>query len=271
MTDQLITNHYGQSDLLVSFERAIGEIGKTPETITAAELAPADEFHIGGSPATEHLFDQLQFPESGHVLDVGCGIGGPARQAAKRCERVSGVDLTPEYVETGSAINTWLGLEDQIELSVGSALALEFPDASFDGGYMIHVGMNIENKPKLLAEVARVLAPGSTFGIYDIMRFADDELVFPVPWATDPSTSHVARPADYREAATDAGLVVIAENNRAEAAKAAFVQLAKQAGPSPLGLHLVMGATVGQKVKNMVANVNAGYIAPVELVLQRPE
>lgn len=271
MTDQLITDHYGQSELLISFERAIGEIGKTPETVTAAELAPADEFHIGGRPATEHLFDQLQFPESGHVLDLGCGIGGPARQAAKRCARVTGVDLTPEYVETGSAINTWLELGDQIELLVGSALALDFPDGSFDGGYMIHVGMNIEKKPKLLAEVARVLAPGATFGIYDVMRFGDGQLEFPVPWATDPSTSHVARPADYREAAAGAGLLVIAENNRAEAAKAAFAQLAKQAGPSPLGLHLVMGATVGEKVRNMVANVEAGLIAPVELVLSRPE
>lgn len=99
MTEQMVTDHYHQPELLNSFERAIGEIGKTPETVTAADLAPADEFHIGGQPATEHLLDQLQLPSSAHVLDVGCGIGGPARTAAARFDRVTGIDLTPSVLD----------------------------------------------------------------------------------------------------------------------------------------------------------------------------
>ena len=268
MTDQLLTDHYGQSDLLASFERAIDEIGKTPETITAAELAPADEFHIGGRPATEHLLDQLQLPSTAHLLDVGCGIGGPARTAAGRYRRVSGIDLTPDYVQTGNTLNRWLGLDQQVDLRVGSALSLPFDDASFDGAYMIHVGMNIEDKSQLLAEIFRALKPGGAFGIYDIMQLAEGELGFPMPWSTEPSTSHVAPLEAYRAAATGAGFTVEAENNRVEAAMTALARLGGQA-PTPLGLHLVMGPTVGAKVKNMVAAVSSGVAGPVELILRK--
>jgi ubiquinone/menaquinone biosynthesis C-methylase UbiE len=60
---------------------------------------------------------------------------------------------------------------------------MPFPDRSFDGAYMLHVGMNIEDKEKLASEVARVLRPGSVFGIYDVMRTGPGELAYPVPWA----------------------------------------------------------------------------------------
>ena len=96
-----------------------------------------------------------------------------------------------------------------------------------------------------------------------------DDFAFPVPWAADADTSHVAAPEVYRQAATDAGLVVVVENDRTENAKEFFAQAATRP-PSPIGLQLVMGPTVGEKVKNMVANLTAGRIAPVEMILQQP-
>lgn len=133
---------------------------------------------------------------------------------------------------------------------------------------MIHVGMNIADKSGLLTEVGRVLKPGGVFGIYDIVRLADGELTFPMPWATEATTSHVEPVERYRDAAAAAGLNVTAENNRVAQALAAFDRLGQQ-GPSPLGLHLVMGQTVGAKVKNMVAAVSGGTIGPVELILRK--
>lgn len=263
-----VIDHYGQPDLLSAIESALEQIGKTPETVTAGDLAPVDEFHIGGRPATVRLLDQLDFAADAHVLDVGCGIGGPARVAAARVGRISGFDLTPAYVETGNALNGWLGLQDTIDFRVGNATALEVDDATFDGGYQLHVGMNIEDKVGLLREVARVLKPGARFGMYDIMRLSDGELTFPVPWATEPSNSHVATPEQYRAAAAEAGLDIVTETDRSAEAKDAFQR--GPGGPSPLGLQFVMGPTVGEKVKNMVANVNGGVIAPVELILRRP-
>lgn len=271
MSDTAIADHYSQPELLTAIERAIGELGKTTETVTAADLAPADEFHTGGRPATERLLDQLELSPTDHLLDVGCGIGGPSRTAAARVDRVTGIDLTQAYVETGIGINRWLDLTDRIDLQVGSALDMPFEDERFDGGYMIHVGMNIEDKERLLQQIARVLRPGAPFAIYDVMAGNDEDLEFPMPWASEASTSHVVQPERYRQAAIAAGLEVVAENDRLEEAKQFLARVAGgQTAPSPLGLHLVMGPTVGDKVKNMVGNFQAGRIRPVELILRRP-
>lgn len=269
-SEAMVVGHYARSDLLTAITDALQEMGKTPETVTIDDLGPADEFHIGGRAATGHLLDQLELPAGSHLLDVGCGIGGPARFVSSRVDRITGIDLTPEYIETGNALNGWLGLADRIELRVGSALDIDVEDATFDGGYMIHVGMNIDDKSALLREVARVLRPGAMFGIYDVMRMTAGDLVHPVPWATEAATGHVAEPERYRQAATDAGLTVVSENNRREAAERFFEGAAARQNPSPLGLQLLMGPTVGEKVKNMVANIRSGLIAPVEMVLQRP-
>lgn len=276
---EAVIGHYSRPSLLDAVEQAVAATGKSPDTVTAADLAPADEFHIGGRPATAHLFDQLGFAASAHVLDVGCGIGGPARFASDRVRRVTGIDLTADYVATGKAINRWLGLEDVIELRIANALATGFPDASFDGGYMLHVGMNIEDKAALFAEVARVLRPGTLFGVYDVMRLSDGDPTYPVPWASEPDTSHLVEPERYREAAFAAGFTIVGEQDRSEQANEFFDRLAaagaaaegsgQASGPPPLGLHLVMGPTVGAKVANMVAGVRAGLIAPVELILRR--
>src|SRR5262249_10542157 len=142
-----------------------------------------DEFHIGGRKASADFLDQLSFNDQTKVLDVGCGLGGPARFVAHRYgSQVTGIDLTPEYVETRNRLCKWVGLAERISLHQGSALAMPFMEASFDGAYMMHVGMNIEDKETLASEVARVLRPGSVFGIYDVMRTGFGELAFPVPW-----------------------------------------------------------------------------------------
>ncbi|MEM9653419.1 MAG: class I SAM-dependent methyltransferase [Actinomycetota bacterium] len=268
-SDRMITDHYHQADLLARFEQAMGAIGKDRGTVTTADLAPADEFHVGGRPATEHLLDQLALPATAHVLDVGCGIGGPARFAADRFDRVTGVDLTAAYVAVGTELNRWLGYDDRIDLRHGSALDLPFADASFDGGYLLHVGMNIADKSRLLAEVHRTLKPGGGFAIYDIMRLVDGPVDFPLPWASEPETSHLATPDAYRKAAIDAGFTVTAENSRVSQARAAFERLQGQP-PGPLGLHLVMGQTIGEKVRNLTAAVTGGLVGPIELILYKP-
>ena len=76
-----------------------------------------------------------------------------------------------------------MGLEGAVSYQQGSALALPFAAEIFDGSYMMHVGMNIEEKATLFAKVRRVLKPAGVFGIYDVMREGDGDLSFPVPWA----------------------------------------------------------------------------------------
>ncbi|MDO6639913.1 class I SAM-dependent methyltransferase [Shewanella sp. 5_MG-2023] len=272
--DKSVSDHYLHGSLLEAIEAALPALGKTTENVTIEDLAPVDEFHIGGRLATDNLFDQLNFSEQGYIVDVGCGLGGAARYLASRYKnRVTGIDLTPEYIETGKALCSWLNLDEYITLEQGSALSMPFQDSSFDGGYMLHVGMNIDDKVSLFAEIFRVLKPGSTFGVYDIMRQNDGELIYPVPWATEGSTSKLSTPAQYKQAISDAGFEISKENNRRDFSLEFFKQQRAKTeangGPPPLGLHTLMQESTSNKIKNMVDNLANDLIAPVEIIIQK--
>ena len=273
-TPQNVTNHYTHGDLATAIRSGIESLGKKAESITVNDLAPVDEFHIGGRQASEDFLGQLDLSPEKQVLDVVCGLGGAARFVASRygC-RVTGIDLTPEYVETGNVLCGWVGLGNSISLHQGSALAMPFADRAFDRAYMLHVGMNIDDKPKLCSETSRVLRSGSFFGIYDVMRIGEGELTYPVPWATTAASSALATPAEYRAALQAAGFSVIAERNRRDFALAFFDQLraktAAAGGPPPLGLHILMGRNTPDKVQNMIQNISNGRIAPVELIARK--
>ncbi|GAB4188891.1 MAG: class I SAM-dependent methyltransferase [Wenzhouxiangellaceae bacterium] len=270
-TDEVISGHYSHGNLLQAIQAAIARLGKTVETITIDDLGPVDEFHIGGRLATEHLFDQLSFPEQSHLLDVGCGLGGAARFVATRYKtQVTGIDLTEEYIETGNTLCAWVKLDNQVDLHQGSATAMPFANESFDGAYMLHVGMNIEDKERLFQEVSRVLRPGSEFAVYDVMRMNQGDLKYPVPWASETSASHLATPEQYKQALAQAGFEVTTENNRRDFALEFFKTQREKTeasgGPPPLGLHTLMKKSTATKFGNMIENISAGYIAPVEMI-----
>jgi SAM-dependent methyltransferase len=269
-TEGDVARHYTHGSLTEAIRQALEKLGKTPRTVTVDDLAPIDEFHIGGRQASEDFLGQLGVGEGALVLDVGSGVGGTSRFAAMRHGwRLTGIDLTPEYVETARELNHWLGLNERIDLRVGSALDLPFENGRFDAAYMLHVGMNIADKGRLFAEVARVLKPEGSFGVYDVMRTGEGDIAFPVPWAATPATSFLATPADYRAAFAAAGFRVRHERNRREFALSFFEAMQARIavhGPPPLGLHVLMGETRAEKVRNMIANVKAGLIAPVEMI-----
>lgn len=266
-----IAVHYGHGSLLPAIETALVKQGLTPETVSVEDLGPVDEFHIGGRAASAHFLDQMGMTASQSLLDVGCGLGGSARFAAKTYgANIQGIDLTPEYVETGQILCDWVGLSDHIKLHQGSALSLPFEKASFDGAFMMHVGMNIEDKNALFAEVSRVLKPGAKFGIYDIMKTNDDDLNYPVPWATTCETSWLAEPFQYRAALETNGFAIANEENRRDFATEFFKKMKAASdaagGPPPLGLHLLMQQTTAEKIPNMISNLVAGCISPIEMI-----
>ena len=150
---------------------------------------------------------------------------------------------------------------------------MSFEADTFDGAYMLHVGMNIDDKHQLCAEVHRVLRPGACFGIYDVMRTGVGELAYPVPWAATPETSALHSLDDYRVALRAADFTISAERNRRDFALEFFAKLKASttgaSGPAPLGLHILMGDTAPRKIANMVANIASGTLAPVEIVARR--
>jgi ubiquinone/menaquinone biosynthesis C-methylase UbiE len=268
--EQQVAKHYTRDSLEHAILDALVAAGKNVNQLEPADLAPVDEFHIGGRQATVDFAEQFA-PRAGmRLLDIGSGIGGPSRYFTETygCQ-VTGIDLTDEYVRVAGNLAARVGLSERVTYRQGSALALPFEPASFDGAYMIHVGMNIDDKAALFAAVRRVIRPKGTFGIYDVMRDRDGSIAFPVPWASDASLSFVASPATYRSLLEQAGFVVAKERGRREFAVEFFRQLrarTAQGEPSPLSLALLMGGDAQQKIANMIANLEAGLISPTEIL-----
>ena len=270
----LVSNHYTHGSLLDAIRAGVEGLGKSPDTVSVDDLGPVEEFHIGGRVATESFLDQLGLISEDHVLDVGCGLGGASRFVAQRFgSRVTGIDLTREYIETGRVLCSWVGLEDRIALDQGDATALSYSDGAFDKAYMMHVGMNIADKQRLIAELHRVIRPGGCLGIYDVMRIGNGDLTLPVPWAASADANAVASPDEYKDTLKAAGFQLLAERNRREFAVEFFARLQANAataqGPPPLGLHILMGETAPVKVKNMIENITENRVAPVELIAEK--
>ena len=269
-----VVHHYSVDDILTAIRNALAQSGADPDAPTVDDLKPVDEFHTGGLAATDDLLDQLQITPKTRVLDIGCGIGGTARHVAARSgANVQGIDLTPVYVECARALSRLVGLSDKTRFELGSALDLPVAKESADLALMFHVGMNIEDKDRLFAQAARALAPGGTFALFDVMKTSDAPLTFPFPWAEEAGFSFVAPPERYRQAAQAAGFTPVAERNRRDFAldffRKVFARMEQAGGPPPLGIHLLMRGTAGQKLQNYVTHVEAGDIAPVEMIFRK--
>jgi ubiquinone/menaquinone biosynthesis C-methylase UbiE len=266
-----VSEHYARRDLETAILAALVVSGKDIERLAPDDLAPVDEFHTGGRQATAEFAEQIGVTPNEHVIDIGCGIGGPSRFFATRygC-RVTGIDLTEDYIDVAKALAQRLQLDDRVAYKHASALDLPFEAGTFDGAYMMHVGMNIEDKRALFAEARRVLKKGGWFAIFDIMRTSDGDLAYPVHWAATAQTSFVASPSEYRRGLEAAGFDVVKERDRADFARSFFARvtanLADNGEPPPLGTHLLMKRDVLEKLANVVGNLDRGLIAPTEMI-----
>ena len=266
-----VPSHYHRDDLAASIESALRASGIDVANVTVEDLGPVDEFHTGGRAATVHLLSHLELAGVEKVLDVGCGLGGTARHlVAEHGVDVHGIDLTSVFVETGRTLNGWVAMTDRIELDVADALDMPHGDETFDLAVVLHVGMNIEDKNALFAEIARVLKPGGRLALYDVMRTGDGEPDYPLPWASDAATSFIASPEAYERSMRAAGLSIATTAYRVDFAKAFFAKVLAAArspdGPPPLGLRLLMGDTIGAKIGHYAAAVERGVLAPVEMI-----
>ena len=272
-TAERLAAHYRHGRLLEAVLDGLRAAGRTPDRLAPADMMGTDEFHIGGAEATKELAAQLGLAPGMRVLDIGSGLGGPARQMAGFGAHVTGVDLSAEYVAVAAELSRRMGLADRVAFRQGDAAAMDLPEGGFDGATLLHVGMNIADKPALFRAVHRAVKPGGFFAVYDVMQVGAGEIAFPVPWSSASETSFVEPPAAYRAALDAAGFRVEAERERGAFARAFFAamraRMAQAGGPPPVGLHLVMGATAPQKVANMVRLLDEGVIAPVEMIARR--
>lgn len=270
-TERSVSRHYEHGSLESAILSALTAAGKDIDRLTHADLAPIDEFHIGGRQATIELGAQIDLPHGARLLDIGSGVGGPSRFfAAERGWRIDGIDLTAEYVRVAQQLSQRIGLGEVVSYREANATALPFADATFDGAYMLHVGMNIPDKKAVFAEVRRVLKPGGVFAIYDAMRESDGTFAYPVPWSAGPETNFIDTASAYRRLLGEAGFRIERERSRRDFALESFRQrqrMAKAQGGAPQpGLQIVMGPTAAQKVANMMGLVERGVISPTEII-----
>src|SRR5512134_1465885 len=182
--NKTIQTHYTRSDLGNVILAVLEKAGKDANRLTLEDLAPVDEFHIRGRTATPELARAAGLEAAKRVLDVGSGVGGTSRCLAKEfgC-RVTGIDLTEEYCRAAALLTAKIGLAALVDYRQGDATNLRFDDASFDVIWTEHAAMNIRDKSRLYREMHRVLKPGGTVAIYDILAGSSGPVLFPVPWA----------------------------------------------------------------------------------------
>lgn len=268
-----VARYYTHGHLESAILDALRASGIDVDALTTTDLSAADEFHLGWRAVTVELARDLDLNAGTSLLDIGSGIGGPARYFAETfgC-KVIGVDLTEEFVRVATSLTARCRLESLATFVQGSGLALPFPDASFDRATLIHVGMNIADKASLFAEARRVLRPDGVFIVYDVMRLDATELPYPMPWAERPGSSFVETSLAYQRLLQAAGFQIERELDRRaqtlELGRAMRARVA-QHGVPPLGLHVLLGPASRERLGNVMTALERGSIAPIELIARR--
>ena len=277
MTDRHLVAHYAAGDLSARLGAALAAAGLDRRGIAAADLAPFDQFHTRGRPATLELGRAAGLGAGLRVLDLGCGIGGPARTIAGEfgC-RVTGLDLVADYCRAATHL-TWLtGLDERVDFVCGSALAAPFADGGCDLIWTHHAAMNIADKKRLYRECVRLLKPCGRLALNDIVAGPAGPPHFPVPWARDPAASFLATADELRGRLTAAGFQVVTwEDKTAVVEQWARAALARRAAEiaaggegAVLGLHLLLGAEFPRMAENLARSLAERRLEVVTAVLE---
>jgi sarcosine/dimethylglycine N-methyltransferase len=274
VAEQRVAEHYGSAGIAERILAALRAAHGAETPITVDGLAPLDHFHGRGILATQELVAMLQ-PQAGErLLDIGSGIGGPARWiAAKFGVHVTGVDLTPEFCAAAEELNRATGLADWVRIINGSALDLPVPDNDFDRAYSQNVIMNIEDKPRFYREALRVLRPDGVLAIANVCAGTGGDPYYPQMWAATSATSFLATPEQTRRDMLEAGFEIVSLRDTT----AALLPAQPRSGPPPertqptLGIQVLMGADVVREAqKNSARNLAEGRNVTIEALLRKP-
>lgn len=273
-SEQGIIEHYSRGGLMETIYQTLSRSGADMAALTPEDFSPVDELHLGGNATTRHLMTYLQFRPDQHILDIGSGLGGPARFVVTHAKAaVSGIDLTPEYCNVATAISNATGLGEYTAFQHGNALALPWPDRTFDGAYTIHTAMNIQDKATFYAQIYRVLCPGAFFGIYDVFAGpASGQPPYPLPWAPDAGSSFLVTLENAKSLLGVAGFQVVTEDNLHGFAMLALRKAieAENDNTADLGPHIVMGENYRQKLSNLLDALKAKKCLPQILICRKP-
>ena len=271
---QEVVGHYSSEGILDRVLAALRTAGVDLERLTPDDLAPVDHLHARGIQATQALATALAPTAGERVLDIGCGVGGPARWIAFSVDEcaVVGIDLTPAFCALAERLNELTGLSDRVAIECGDALDLPFEDAAFAVAYSQYVIMNVADKPAFVGEAARVVKPGGRYMISAVTRGPGPEPTFPLPWASRPDISYLGSRDELRADLDGAGFEIVdfrdctAEN---AAGHAAVIKTIAREGPPALSPRLVMGDGLPEAQRNSAAGYASGALIAVEALCRR--
>jgi len=271
VNSQEVVEHYGTSSLLEQVDEALQHAGLGQGTLNWSDLVPLDQFHVRGLGATKELAEVLSLDSRTKILDVGCGLGGPARfLAATFGCHVTGVDLSQPFVEVASKLNERCGLRDLVTCQAADALNLPFPAEHFNVAWTQHVAMNVANRTKFYEEIHRVLTPHGRLAFYDVLAGDGRPLIFPVPWAQQPSTSFLLTLDATREVLRNAGFHEVYCADKTEQAMTWFAEVqSRLTASTPLSIAVVMGSQFLEMAKNLGRNLQEGRVRLVQAIFQR--
>lgn len=155
-------------------ERGLAAQGIGPgDAIRPEQLFALDQWHYHGIEAIAAAARALGLTAKSRVLDVGAGVGGPARYLAHTAGcHVTALELQPALHDIGIDLTRRTGLGDRVAHVRGDALTHAFLDGSFDAAVSFLAIVHIPDRPKLLARLARALAQGGGCYIEDLCQRA---------------------------------------------------------------------------------------------------
>ncbi len=213
MSDRDAQDYYasGPADLSEVVLGALAAAGRPTDPLDPDDLAALDEFHGLGRAATLALADLAGIGKGARVLDVGAGIGGPARTLARHFgASLTALDPTARFCALSEELNRRAGMADAVVVVRGDARNMPFDDASFDFAITQAVWPSVEDKPAMLAETNRVLVAGGKLAIYEAVEGpGGPDLHYPVPWADGSEQSSVVPRGQVEEMVAVAGFEIL--------------------------------------------------------------
>ena len=262
-----VVQHYGSDEIVARIDEALAKRGADLARLSPEMLYPFDQLHGRQLAATRDHVARLAPTPAMHVLDVGSGVGGPARYiAATTGARVTGLDLTPQFVTAASELTARCGLADCVNFVLGNAADMPFADDNFDAALCLYVGMNIEDKPAVASEIYRVLKPGG-FLLWSQAVAGQGFPRYPLPWATRPEASFAGPEDGLLQALLGAGFTIVENEDET------VLYPLPGGSPSPEGdasvNQLVMGDDFSERRRNFVSSLAEGSLRSIAIKAQK--